>query len=144
MSSFIKFLGEKLLSDHGKTQVDTTSLDSVPVVALYFSANWCPPCKQFTPKLKQMYQTINASNKKLEIVWVSADEEEEEFDEYYETMPWLSIPFDQEDLRGECSEHFGIEGIPRLLILNKDGTVKNGNGINEVKDNGAEAFNSWQ
>ena len=144
MSTFTAFLGETLKSESGKSDVDTTSLDSVPVVALYFSANWCPPCKQFTPKLKQLYTTVNATSKKLEIVWVSGDEEEEEYDEYFETMPWLAIPFDAEDVRNDCSDHFGVEGIPRLVILNKDGTVKSNNGYAEVKDHGAEAFNAWE
>lgn len=44
------------------------------VTVIYFSAGWCPPCRNFTPKLKVNYKklikTINFRNfmKKLNIV----------------------------------------------------------------------------
>ena len=143
MSNFTSFLGESLLSEKGKGNVETTTLDQVPVVALYFSAHWCPPCKMFTPKLRQFYNEVNSSSKRLEIVWISADEDEEEFNEYFEEMPWLSMPFDPSELREEVSEKFDIASIPQLLILNKDGSVKSATGKAEVEQKGASAFDSW-
>ena len=133
MSNFKSFLGESLLSEKGKGNVETASLDQVPVVALYFSAHWCPPCKMFTPKLRQFYNEINSSSKRLEIVWISADEDEEEFNEYFEEMPWLSMPFDPSDLREEVSEKFDISSIPQLIVLNKDGSVRSATGKAEVE-----------
>ena len=43
------------------SRVLTTALEG-KIVALYFSAHWCPPCRQFTPVLKQFYNEINESN----------------------------------------------------------------------------------
>ena len=40
----------------------------------------CPPCRQFTPLLKQAYDAINASGKRLEIVFVSSDHDEKQFE----------------------------------------------------------------
>ena len=44
------------------------------------SACRCPPCRQFTPLLKQAYDAINTSSKRLEIVFVSSDPDEEQFE----------------------------------------------------------------
>ena len=143
MSNFTSFLGDSLLSDKGKGNVETSSLDQVPVVALYFSAHWCPPCKMFTPKLRQFYNEVNSTSKRLEIIWVSADEDEQEFNEYFEEMPWLSIPFEPTVLREDVSEKFDIPSIPQLVILNKDGTVKSSTGKTEVEQKGVSAFDSW-
>ena len=62
-------------------------------VAIYFSAHWCPPCRGFTPVLSQFYEEMNKDGKKLEIIFVTSDQNEEAFKEYYESMPWKAVSF---------------------------------------------------
>jgi nucleoredoxin len=69
------------------------SLNGKEIVALYFSAHWCPPCKQFTPKLADVYNDLIKSQKSFEIVFVSSDRSEEEFYEYFKEMPWIALPY---------------------------------------------------
>ena len=65
------------------------------VIGIYFSAEWCPPCKGFTPKLVEFYNKLKASDQslKIEVVFVSWDKDEHAFTEYFGTMPWLALPF---------------------------------------------------
>lgn len=39
------------------TEVGAEALDG-KVLAVYFSASWCAPCKQFTPILKKVYNKL--------------------------------------------------------------------------------------
>jgi thioredoxin-like negative regulator of GroEL len=48
---------------------------------VYFSAHWCPPCRQFTPQLASLYKQAKAAGRKFEVVFVSADREESGFKE---------------------------------------------------------------
>ena len=61
-------------------------------VGLYFSAHWCPPCRDFTPMLADWY-TANATDLELELVFVSSDNDEEGFTEYFNEMPWKALPY---------------------------------------------------
>jgi nucleoredoxin len=36
------------------------ALQGKQVLAFYFSAHWCPPCRQFTPVLAQAYRQARA------------------------------------------------------------------------------------
>ena len=63
------------------------------VVAIYFSAHWCPPCRAFTPTLIKAYEAAKAAGLPFELVFVSSDEDEEGFDEYTKDMPWPSVKF---------------------------------------------------
>lgn len=64
------------------------------LVAFYFSAHWCPPCRQFTPILRDFY--TKAAPLGLEIVWFSRDTTVEMMDEYFkEHGNWLRAPFQQ-------------------------------------------------
>lgn len=59
-----------------------------------FRAHWCPPCRKFTPMLAKLYQDLNdEKKKKFEIVFVSSDEDEPSFKEYFQTMPWKALPY---------------------------------------------------
>eukprot|EP00913_Durusdinium_trenchii_P004654 g4321.t1 len=119
------------------------------VVALYFSAHWCPPCRGFTPALKQFYETLKEKGEEVEIVFVSGDKSQEEFQdwhllcqlsdslgevkvpefstfesqEYFQNHhgDWLAVDFGAKKEMQELSQHFGIEGIPSLIVLDHKG-----------------------
>ena len=138
MSALEKILGDKLLNGSGN--VNTSTLNDVPAIAIYFSAHWCPPCKMFTPKLVKYYKEANASSKKLEVVFVSGDEEEEEFQDYFGEMPWLALPFDEEK-SSDVMAKFKVNGIPALVVVNKDGEVISAKGREHVE--GGSSVDEW-
>lgn len=60
----------------------------------FFRAHWCPPCRNFTPKLAERYKGLsNEVKEKLDIVFVSLDEDQSSFDEYFNDMPWKALPY---------------------------------------------------
>mmetsp|Transcript_20851 Transcript_20851/g.24108 ORF Transcript_20851/g.24108 Transcript_20851/m.24108 type:complete len:432 (-) Transcript_20851:61-1356(-) len=86
--------------------------------ALYFSAHWCPPCRGFTPSLIETYTAMKKrGDKTFEFIFISSDRTDEEFAEYYETMPWASL--DRSDpVKQELAALCGVEGIPTLAVVN--------------------------
>jgi thiol-disulfide isomerase/thioredoxin len=65
---------------------------------LYFSAHWCPPCRGFTPVLKKLYETkSDEDGKKLQIVFISSDRDENSFNEYFGEMPWIALKYNDRD-----------------------------------------------
>ncbi|BDA46917.1 probable Nucleoredoxin [Coccomyxa sp. Obi] len=117
-------LGPLLINNQGSVPV--TSLEDC-VVGLYFSAHWCPPCRQFTPKLKEVYKAVKATGKQFEVIFVSSDQSATQFEEYFATMPWLALPFANRAEAAATAERFGIRGIPALVIIDRNGKVINAN-----------------
>jgi nucleoredoxin len=120
-----EMLGKSLLTWVGKemtTKPTDKALQHEGLVALYFSAHWCPPCQSFTPLLKEFY---NNTKGQIEIVYISSDRTMEEFNDYYGKMPWLALPTDGDaaQIKNKLAEKFKIRGIPALIILNKKGHI---------------------
>jgi len=119
-NAYVSLLGDTLQNKEGS--VNTSEILKDKYVALYFSAHWCPPCRGFTPKLAEWY-TKSLKEKGLEVVFVSSDKDEKSFSEYFAEQPWLALPFSERTKKAELSKQFKVQGIPTLVILNKDGTV---------------------
>lgn len=98
------------------------------IVALYFSAHWCPPCRGFTPVLAKMYKELKTQGKKFETIFVSSDSDQQSFDEYYDEMPWNALPYSERDLKSSLSDIYGVSGIPSLVFLDSSGKLITTNG----------------
>ena len=77
----------------------------------------CGPCREFTPKLAKAYEAVRAAGGALEVVFASADHDEASWRDYLAHMPWLAVPFADEKRRSALSTACGVQGIPRLVLL---------------------------
>jgi len=137
----VDLLGDKLLAKTGG-KFNTSALQA-KVVALYFSAHWCGPCRSFTPALSQLYSDkLKAQG--VEVVFVSSDQDDSSFANYYKSMPWLALPFDARDVKQELSDKFNIQGIPSLIVLDAaTGKTISQDGRSDVMRHRADVGTHW-
>ncbi|KAJ9176381.1 hypothetical protein P3X46_011700 [Hevea brasiliensis] len=109
------------------------------IVGLYFSASWCGPCRHFTPNLVEVYEKLSSKGD-FEVVFISSDRDDESFNGYFSKMPWLAVPFSDQEIRKRLKELFKVRGIPSLVILDTDGKVSCDQGVKIVRDYGAEGY----
>jgi nucleoredoxin len=120
-----ELIGDSFINAEGD-EVPRSALEG-KYLALYFSAHWCPPCRAFTPQLAETYKKIVAAGKPFELIFVSSDREEHEFAEYLQEMPWVAIPMQEQERIHALKSHFGVQGIPSLVVLSPDLKLVNGN-----------------
>jgi len=118
----LELIGDKLVKADGAT-VSTTEAIKDKYVLIYFSAHWCPPCKAFTPKFAETYKKLIADGKNVEVIFASNDNDDDEFESYFKTQPWLAIPYENRDAVDQLSSLFEVEGIPTLVMLGPDGQL---------------------
>merc|ERR1712233_58132 len=88
--------GAKLIKADGSTVEADSALAGKDLILFYFSAHWCPPCRGFTPVLKDFYGEVEG----LEIVFVSSDRSP-----------------------NDLKQKYGVSGIPFLVVVKADGTL---------------------
>lgn len=68
--------------------------------------------------LTELYSVVKDSypTHGLELVFVSSDRNENEFQNYFNSMPWLALPFASYQ-KQILSAVYGVKGIPSLVIL---------------------------
>lgn len=134
-------LPETLLSKSGviKNQTSNSKL-----LGLYFSAHWCPPCKAFTPILAEAYMEWKEKGRSIEIVFISSDRDDKEFQGYYNEMPWLAIELSNKDAVKLLKNRFDVKGIPFFVILDENGNVVDNQARASVTNYGPSAIVNWE
>jgi len=101
------------------------------LVLLYFSAHWCPPCKQFTPVLRDFYE--EAEEQGVEVVFVSWDRSQQEMQAYMREShgPWLALA-PGSPVGARLKEEHRVEGIPALVVVTREGALVTRQGREDV------------
>jgi nucleoredoxin len=130
------------LLDRSGNEVDKSILDKPSRVALYFSANFCKPCHEFLPMLKDFYEEVNEDEKQVELVYVSLDKSQEEQEKYHQQQGnWPRIAFSDAAARESLKAKFGVEKIPSIIVLDDlRENAKCYDGVNDVRNMGPMAF----
>ena len=113
------------------------ALGGKELALFYVSAHWCPPCRKFTPMLANWYQ----SNKQyVEVVFVSADHDEQGFENYFkQSHPWTAIDYEN-DAREQIMAKLRVQGIPRLVVVDAiSGKIVENNAVGKPLD-----LNTWR
>jgi len=112
------------VEDGALQQVDAASINSKDYYVFYFSAKWCPPCRKFTPKLAEFYDQAIGHHDNFEVIFISSDRNEAAMKGYMSDygMNFLARSFDERKSSDAINKYKG-NGIPQLLILDKNGNV---------------------
>ncbi|MEK9773233.1 MAG: thioredoxin family protein [Opitutae bacterium] len=130
----------KLLDSEGK-EVSASVLQN-KIVGIYFSAQWCPPCRHFTPSLVEFR---NKNSKDFEVVFVSSDRSSKDQLEYMKkyNMKWYTIAHGS-DAANALKKKYEIRGIPSLVIVDENGKTISKNGRADVSQNPRGALKDWK
>lgn len=94
------------------------------LIALFMSAHWCAPCRQFTPKLVAYYNKIAAAHPEFEVLFVSNDKSAGAMEGYMrdDQMPWPALNYDKVAGNAALLKYFG-SSIPCLVVVDENGKV---------------------
>ncbi|GAB5580693.1 nucleoredoxin isoform X2 [Prionailurus iriomotensis] len=128
MSGFLEeLLGEKLVTGGGE-EVDVHSLGSrgISLLGLYFGCSLSAPCAQLSGSLAAFYGRLRGDAaagpgagagpgpgagaaaepeplRRLEIVFVSSDQDQRQWQDFVRDMPWLALPYKEKHRKGTPS-----------------------------------------
>jgi thiol-disulfide isomerase/thioredoxin len=91
------------------------------VVWIDFWASWCPPCREETPILRDLYARYR--DRGLEIVAISVQESTADDVRRYAETYGLGYPI-VADLTGELFRAWRVYGLPTQLFIGRDGVIR--------------------
>jgi len=136
--------GQQLLGkDETVVQADMVLADK-KIIAFYFSAHWCPPCRLFTPVLAEFYSDLVGAGESFEIVFVSSDKTPEDQMQYMREShgDWLAVQHNTV-LASQLKKKYEVSGIPTLIVVTRSGEIISRNGRSEVMEKGPQGFQKW-
>ena len=134
--------GSSLFKADQSTKPIDEALAGKDIVLVYFSAHWCPPCRKFTPILKNFYQDV--SKRGVEIIFVSSDSSKDEMLNYMKEShgDWYAF-YHGSKVGQKLEKKFQVSGIPTLVALKTDGTIIDRDARGSI-EKGASIISEWK
>ena len=125
------------------SEVNVDTLNGLKFVGLFFSADWCPPCKHMLQPLKNFYTDVNLAERTFEIVLISSDRTQDEWKRHHSSMPWMSLPYD-DPRHDSLRSKYEIQGVPALIILDaQTGFTVTATARKDLGKNVEDVYESW-
>lgn len=139
-ASLAELLPEQLQNAEGEA-VSRDALEG-KLVGIYFSAEWCPPCRGFTPTLVQFRDRHHEA---FEVVFVSSDRTPEAQRGYMKNYKMNFLTLEHRSAPAQAlAQRFSVRGIPTLVIVDANGNVITTQGVRELSRNTDGALQAWQ
>jgi nucleoredoxin len=140
--SLQNLFGETVIDNQGNTYKVSDTLEKCQRIGIYFSAHWYrDPCftnsfqvrsmqvsrkcllidRKFTPELVKTYNELKQSGAAFDIVFVSSDRNEKQFNEYFSEMPWKAVT--DKNIKANLQSKYKLKGIPTLIIIDNQGNT---------------------
>jgi len=96
------------------------------VLLIDFWATWCGPCRGELPNVKAVYDKFH--DKGFSILGVSLDEDKDALQKFVkdQNMVWPQL-FDGKGWKNEIAQLYGVNAIPRTLLLDRQGVIRHVN-----------------
>jgi thiol-disulfide isomerase/thioredoxin len=88
------------------------------VVVLDFWASWCPPCRAAIPAMERLHQANKGNG--VKVIGINVNDNVDAL----EYMRSMGTTYTVLTLGDEVGQAYGVKGIPTLVVIGKDGTIK--------------------
>lgn len=101
------------------------------VVLVDFWATWCPPCVKEVPAVKAAYEKLHARG--FEVIGISLDDKKQDLLSFINghKMEWPQY-FDESSANNKVAKQFGIEEIPTMWLVDKQGKLRDVEGTENL------------
>lgn len=90
------------------------------VVIVSFWASWCAPCRKELPILANVAKKVGPEH--LKVIAINYRDESKPFRIIADALKTLPITI-LRDANGKAARRFNVQGIPRMIIIDRDGKV---------------------
>ena len=117
--------GPTLVDKNGKVVQVEDVLGGGKFIGIYVGAEWASACQPFVKALVDTYGKVNEKTMLpvFEVVYVSADKSQEQFDGYMKDKPWVAVSFTELRLRKKVMTIYKAATLPKLILLSPSGKV---------------------
>jgi hypothetical protein len=103
---------------------DDEALENKKLYLFFFSANWSPQGRKFTPQLVEYYNRVASQHPEFEVIFFSADRSPFGMETYMgqANMPWPAVDYAKLGSKAAIQNSF-VRGIPCLILVDGNGKV---------------------
>lgn len=135
--------GKTLVTQGNELYPASKILINKKILVYFFTASWVP-ASDLLQKLILVYEENRKRKTGIEVIYVSADNEEKLFMKEFSTHgAWLAVPF-KNDTSVELRWKYDVTSLPQLIVVKKeDGLIISRKGKEELMKLGLNVLVAW-